>query len=98
MVGVGRPMAGLRRSASPKAPSCPASKAHAQGRKCDFRESVIILTSNLGAGQVRRKMGPGMEQDGGGQDARATVEKTEEGKTEDRRLEKAKKRTSNIEH
>ncbi len=33
----------------------------AQGRKCDFRESVIILTSNLGTGQVKRKMGFGME-------------------------------------
>ena len=46
----------------------------AQGRKCDFRESVIVLTSNLGTGQVKRKMGFGMEQEGGGQDARATVE------------------------
>ena len=45
---------------------------NAQGRKCDFRESVIILTSNLGTGQMRRKMGFGMEQEGGGQDARAT--------------------------
>ena len=35
---------------------------------------MIILTSNLGAGQIERKMGFGMEQDGGGQDARATVE------------------------
>ncbi len=46
----------------------------AQGRKCDFREAVIILTSNLGTGQVKRKMGFGMEQEGGGQDARATAE------------------------
>ncbi|MCX6879110.1 MAG: AAA family ATPase [Verrucomicrobia bacterium] len=46
----------------------------AQGRKGDFREAVIILTSNLGAGQTRRKMGFGMEQEGGGQDARATVD------------------------
>jgi ATP-dependent Clp protease ATP-binding subunit ClpC len=38
------------------------------------RPAVIVLTSNLGAGQMRRKMGFGMEQDGGGQDARATVE------------------------
>jgi ATP-dependent Clp protease ATP-binding subunit ClpC len=36
----------------------------AQGRKCDFRESVIILTSNLGSGVVKkRRMGFGMEQD-----------------------------------
>jgi ATP-dependent Clp protease ATP-binding subunit ClpA len=47
----------------------------AQGRKCDFRESVIILTSNLGSGGVvKRRMGFGAEADGGGQDARATVE------------------------
>ncbi|MEI6177390.1 MAG: ATP-dependent Clp protease ATP-binding subunit, partial [Verrucomicrobiota bacterium] len=48
----------------------------AQGRKCDFRESVIILTSNLGSGVVKkRRMGFGMEEEeGGGQDARATVE------------------------
>jgi ATP-dependent Clp protease ATP-binding subunit ClpA len=46
----------------------------AQGRKCDFRESVIILTSNLGSGEVRkRRMGFGMEEDGGGRDACATV-------------------------
>ena len=70
------------------------SLTDSQGRKCDFRESVIILTSHLGVGQIKRKMGFGMEQEGGGQDARATVEeairhhkKTEEGKTEDRRLE-----------
>ena len=35
-------------------------------------QSVIILTSKLGAGQMRRKMGFGMEQEGSGQDARAT--------------------------
>ncbi len=36
----------------------------AQGRKCDFRESVIILTSNLGSGEVRkRRMGFGMEEE-----------------------------------
>ena len=36
----------------------------AQGRKCDFRESVIILTSNLGSGGVvKRRMGFGMEKD-----------------------------------
>ncbi len=48
----------------------------AQGRKCDFRESVIILTSNLGSVVVKkRRMGFGMEEEeGGGQDARATVE------------------------
>ncbi len=47
----------------------------AQGRKCDFRESVIILTSNLGSGEVvKRRMGFGAEEEGGGQDARATVE------------------------
>ena len=46
----------------------------AQGRKCDFRESAIVLTSNLGTGQVMRKMGFGMELEGGGQDARATAE------------------------
>ncbi|MCX6879113.1 MAG: AAA family ATPase, partial [Verrucomicrobia bacterium] len=51
-----------------------AALTDAQGRKGDFRESVIILTSNLGAGQMRRKMGFGMEQEGGGQDARATVD------------------------
>jgi ATP-dependent Clp protease ATP-binding subunit ClpA len=32
-------------------------------------QSAIILTSNLGAGQMRRKMGFGMEQEGAGQDA-----------------------------
>jgi ATP-dependent Clp protease ATP-binding subunit ClpA len=47
----------------------------AQGRKCDFRESVIILTSNLGSGGVvKRTMGFGAEADSGGQDARATAE------------------------
>ncbi len=47
----------------------------AQGRKCDFREAVIILTSNLGTGGVvKRKMGFGAEEEAGGQDARATVE------------------------
>lgn len=47
----------------------------AQGRKCDFREAVIILTSNLGTGGVvKRKMGFGVEVEAGGQDARATVE------------------------
>ena len=46
----------------------------AQGRKCDFRESVIILTSNWGSGELRkRRMGFGMEEDGGGRDACATV-------------------------
>lgn len=47
----------------------------AQGRKCDFREAVIILTSNLGTGGVvKRKMGFGAEVEAGGQDARATME------------------------
>lgn len=33
-----------------------------QGRKCSFRESVIILTSNLGSGVAKkRRMGFGME-------------------------------------
>lgn len=51
------------------------SMTDAQGRKCDFRESIIILTSNLGAGGVvKRKMGFGAEAEAGGQDARATVE------------------------
>ena len=46
----------------------------AQGRKCDFRESVIILASNWGSGELRkRRMGFGMEEDGGGRDACATV-------------------------
>ncbi len=47
----------------------------AQGRKCDFRESVIILTSNLGAGvPVKRGMGFGAEAEVGGQDTRANAE------------------------
>ncbi len=47
----------------------------AQGRKCDFRESVIILTSNLGSGVVnKRRMGFGMEEKEHRQDARAPVE------------------------
>ena len=47
----------------------------AQGRKCDFRESVIILTSNLGSGGVvKRRMGFGMEEEESGQDAHAPVE------------------------
>ena len=38
----------------------------AQGRKCDFREAVIILTSNLGTGVVKkRRMGFGMEEECG---------------------------------
>jgi ATP-dependent Clp protease ATP-binding subunit ClpC len=46
----------------------------AQGRKCDFRESVIILTSNLGSGGVmKRRMGFGMEEEESGQDAHAPV-------------------------
>ena len=48
----------------------------AQGRKCDFRQAVIILTSNLGTGGVvKRRLGFGAEDEAGGeQDARATVE------------------------
>jgi ATP-dependent Clp protease ATP-binding subunit ClpC len=47
----------------------------AQGRKCDFREAVIILTSNLGTGGVvKRKMGFAAEEEAGGQDACAPVE------------------------
>jgi ATP-dependent Clp protease ATP-binding subunit ClpA len=48
----------------------------AQGRKCDFRESVIIMTSNLGSGvKKKRRMGFGMEEEeGDGLDARATAE------------------------
>jgi ATP-dependent Clp protease ATP-binding subunit ClpC len=47
----------------------------AQGRKCDFRESVIILTSNLGAGApIKRQMGFGAVDEACGQDARATAE------------------------
>ena len=46
-----------------------------QGRKCNFRESVIILTSNLGSGVVKkRRMGFGMEEEENGQDACAPVE------------------------
>jgi ATP-dependent Clp protease ATP-binding subunit ClpC len=38
----------------------------AQGRKCDFREAVIILTSNLGTGVVKkRRMGFGVEEECG---------------------------------
>jgi ATP-dependent Clp protease ATP-binding subunit ClpC len=45
-----------------------------QGRKCSFREAVIIMTSNLGSGQAKkRRMGFGVdEEEGGGLDARAT--------------------------
>jgi ATP-dependent Clp protease ATP-binding subunit ClpC len=40
-----------------------------QGRKCNFRESVIILTSNLGSGVApKRRMGFGMEDEECGQD------------------------------
>jgi ATP-dependent Clp protease ATP-binding subunit ClpA len=47
----------------------------AQGRNCDFREAVIILTSNLGSGEVKkRRMGFGMEEEECGKDARAPVE------------------------
>ncbi|MDP3848907.1 MAG: ATP-dependent Clp protease ATP-binding subunit [Luteolibacter sp.] len=47
----------------------------AQGRKCDFRESVIILTSNLGSGGlVKRRMGFGAEEEERRQDACAPVE------------------------
>jgi ATP-dependent Clp protease ATP-binding subunit ClpC len=47
----------------------------AQGRKCDFRESVIILTSNLGTcGPMKRRMGFGMEEQENRQDAFAPVE------------------------
>ena len=46
-----------------------------QGRKCSFRESVIIPTSNLGSGVVaKRRMGFGMEDEEGGQDAHAPCE------------------------
>jgi len=46
-----------------------------QGRKCSFRESVIILTSNLGSGVVaKRRMGFGMEDEERGQDAHAPCE------------------------
>ena len=48
----------------------------AQGRKCNFRESVIILTSNLGSGGglVKRRIGFGMEEEEHRQDACAPVE------------------------
>lgn len=47
----------------------------AQGRKCDFREAVIILTSNLGSGSAKkRRMGFGMEEEERGQDAHAPWE------------------------
>jgi len=47
----------------------------AQGRKCDFRESVIILTSNLGSGGVvKRRMGFGMEDEECGRDAQTPWE------------------------
>jgi ATP-dependent Clp protease ATP-binding subunit ClpC len=47
----------------------------AQGRKCDFREAVIILTSNLGSGvEKRRRMGFGADVDEGGQDGHAPFE------------------------
>jgi ATP-dependent Clp protease ATP-binding subunit ClpA len=47
----------------------------AQGRKSDFRESVIILTSNLGSGVVKkRKMGFGMEEEECGRDAHTPCE------------------------
>ncbi len=47
----------------------------AQGRKCDFRESVIILTSNLGSGGVKKKrMGFEAEEEEHRQDACAPVE------------------------
>jgi ATP-dependent Clp protease ATP-binding subunit ClpA len=45
----------------------------AQGRKCDFRESVIILTSNLGAGERKKAMGF-MADETSGRDTRAPVE------------------------
>ena len=47
----------------------------AQGRKCDFRESVIILTSNLGSGVAKkRRMGFGMEEEERGRDDHAPWE------------------------
>jgi ATP-dependent Clp protease ATP-binding subunit ClpC len=47
----------------------------AQGRKCDFREAVIILTSNLGTGGVvKRKMGFAAVEEAGGQDEAADVQ------------------------
>ena len=47
----------------------------AQGRKCDFREAVIILTSNLGSGgPVKRFMGFAAGEEEHRQDACAPVE------------------------
>jgi ATP-dependent Clp protease ATP-binding subunit ClpC len=47
----------------------------AQGRKCDFREAVIILTSNLGSGVAKkRRMGFGMEEQERGRDDNAPWE------------------------
>jgi ATP-dependent Clp protease ATP-binding subunit ClpC len=47
----------------------------AQGRKCDFRESVIILTSNLGSRVAKkRRMGFGMEEEERGRDDHAPWE------------------------
>jgi ATP-dependent Clp protease ATP-binding subunit ClpA len=48
----------------------------AQGRKCDFRETVIILTSNLGAGggPAKRFMGFAVGEEEHRQDACAPVE------------------------
>ncbi len=46
-----------------------------QGRKCNFREAVIILTSNLGSGEAKkRRMGFGAEEEKCGRDAHAPVE------------------------
>jgi hypothetical protein len=43
-----------------------------QGRKRGFRESVIILTSNLGSGVApKRRMGIGIEEEEDGRDAHA---------------------------
>jgi ATP-dependent Clp protease ATP-binding subunit ClpC len=60
----------------------------AQGRKCDFRESVIILTSNLGSGEVKkRRMGFGMKEEECGRDAQSCQFKHKEviiGKSEPR--------------
>lgn len=44
-----------------------------QGRKCDFRESVIILTSNPDSGEVKKRVGFGAKEECG-QDAHAPVE------------------------
>jgi ATP-dependent Clp protease ATP-binding subunit ClpC len=47
----------------------------AQGRKCDFKNAVIILTCNLGAGvAAKRALGFGAVEESGGQDARDTAE------------------------